>query len=206
MVFFFDNEDDPRVRRLSVDDDDDPDDDLIPIPRSNNSLHQRNPSRLGDIDESSILPVDDMTTSEFHLDSYPEGNKAKIEDFSFLRVIGHGAYGKVFLVRHNVSSKIYAMKTLRKASLLAHRKYTEHSLTEREILSAVQHPFIVKLYFAFQTPRRLYLVLEYIPGGELFTYMAKERMFTEDQARFYCCELILALEHLHNLGIIYRYH
>ncbi|KAJ9057684.1 hypothetical protein DSO57_1020275 [Entomophthora muscae] len=96
------------------------------------------------------------------------------------------------------------MKVLKKASLRVVIKGAEHTKAERTILEEVQHPFIVKLFYAFQTSQCLYLILDYVPGGELFFHMANERMFPEDVAIHYSAQLVLALEHLHGLGIIYR--
>ncbi|KAI9015150.1 kinase-like domain-containing protein [Gaertneriomyces semiglobifer] len=96
------------------------------------------------------------------------------------------------------------MKVLRKASIVLHGKDAEHTRNERNILEEVRHPFIVTLHYAFQTHAKLYLILSYASGGELFTYLATERMFSESVACFYIAELLLALEHLHELGIIYR--
>ncbi|KAK9765072.1 hypothetical protein K7432_006898 [Basidiobolus ranarum] len=126
------------------------------------------------------------------------------EDFEPLKVIGRGAYGKVLLVRQKATGRYFAMKVLKKASIVVHTKNTEYTKTERTILEEVSHPFIVKLFYAFQTNSKLYLILDYVAGGELFTHMAHERMFDEDVARFFAAELVLALEHLHELGIIYR--
>ena len=102
--------------------------------------------------------------------------KATLDDFVIMHVIGKGAYGKVFLVRRKGSSSsndLFAMKVLRKASIVLHNKDTEHTQNERSILEAVRHPFIVKLYYAFQTPEKLFLILSFASGGELFTYLAK---------------------------------
>ncbi|ORX97196.1 kinase-like protein [Basidiobolus meristosporus CBS 931.73] len=126
------------------------------------------------------------------------------EDFEPLKVIGRGAYGKVLLVKQKATGRYFAMKVLKKASIVVHTKNTEYTKTERTILEEVSHPFIVKLFYAFQTDSKLYLILDYVAGGELFTHMAYERMFDEDVARFFAAELVLALEHLHELGIIYR--
>ncbi|KAF9906365.1 serine/threonine protein kinase psk1 [Lobosporangium transversale] len=126
------------------------------------------------------------------------------DDFKFLKVIGRGAYGKVYLVRHIATNALYAMKVLKKASIIVHAKDTECTMSERKILEAIRHPFIVKLHYAFQTDHRLYLILEYASGGELFTHLATERMFSEENTAFYAAQLVLALEHLHSLGIIYR--
>ncbi|KAJ2510414.1 hypothetical protein GGI11_005284 [Coemansia sp. RSA 2049] len=130
--------------------------------------------------------------------------KVTIDDFDVLRLIGKGGYGMVYLVQHKVTRKHYAMKVLRKASILLQRRQITFTMTERSILSEVQHPFIVKLYYAFQSNSKLYLIMEYVAGGELFTHMTKERIFSEDQAVFYAAELVLALSHLHKLGIVFR--
>ncbi|KAI9337868.1 kinase-like domain-containing protein [Zopfochytrium polystomum] len=127
-----------------------------------------------------------------------------LNDFELLKIIGKGAFGKVFLARKKNNNRLYAMKVLRKATLTVHTKSIEHTKNERSILERIQHPFIAKLWYAFQSPARLFLILEYAPGGELFSHLAAERMFSEDVAAFYIGELLLALEHLHSLGIIYR--
>ncbi|KAI9314502.1 kinase-like domain-containing protein [Dichotomocladium elegans] len=126
------------------------------------------------------------------------------EDFEVLKLLGRGAYGKVTLCRHAATKKLYAMKVLKKASLFVHSKNAEYMKTERQILEEVRHPFIVQLMYAFQTDDRLFLILEYAMGGELFTHMAAEQMFSERVARFYIAELVLALGHLHSVGIVYR--
>ncbi|KAJ2706809.1 hypothetical protein FB645_001257 [Coemansia sp. IMI 203386] len=131
-------------------------------------------------------------------------HKASVEDFSVLKLIGKGGYGKVYLVQHKLTHRYYAMKVLRKASILLQRRQITFTMTERSILSEVQHPFIVKLYYAFQSNSKLYLIMEYVAGGELFTHMANERIFSEDQAVFYAAQLVLALSHLHKLGIVFR--
>ncbi|KAJ3108958.1 Ribosomal protein S6 kinase beta-2 [Phlyctochytrium planicorne] len=132
------------------------------------------------------------------------GHRVGLEDFDLLQVIGKGAYGKVYLVRKKRTGRLFAMKVLRKASITLHTKTAEHTQNERSILEQIQHPFIVKLWYAFQTPVKLFLILGYASGGELFTHLANEKMFSEDVAAFYIGELLLALEHLHSLGIIYR--
>ncbi|KAI9356238.1 kinase-like domain-containing protein [Zopfochytrium polystomum] len=132
------------------------------------------------------------------------GRAVGLEDFDLLKIIGQGAFGKVFLVRKKLNNKLFAMKVLRKATLTVHKKTAEHTRNERSILEQIQHPFIAKLWFAFQSPSKLFLILGYAPGGELFSHLARERMLSEDVASFYAAELLLALEHLHSLGIIYR--
>jgi len=125
------------------------------------------------------------------------------KDFTMIRVLGKGCVGRVLLVRKNDTGKIYAMKILEKNQILK-EKQVRYTQTERSILGNIQHPFIVKLYFAFQTPKRLCLVMQYCPGGELFFHLGRFRYFTESHARFYAAEIVLALEHLHKHSIIYR--
>lgn len=98
---------------------------------------------------------------------------------------------------------LFAMKILRKSHLVR-RRQIERTRTERKVLSVVNHPFIMRLHYAFQTPEKLYLVLDYCPGGELFFHLSRFRRFPERVARFYAAELLLALGHLHKRGIIYR--
>ncbi|XP_018567827.1 ribosomal protein S6 kinase alpha-5 isoform X3 [Anoplophora glabripennis] len=128
--------------------------------------------------------------------------------FDLLKVLGTGAYGKVFLVRKrggSDDSRLYAMKVLKKASIVQKKKTTEHTKTERQVLEAVRdNPFLVTLHYAFQTDAKLHLILDYVAGGELFTHLYQRDHFTEDEVRIYIGEIILALEHLHALGIIYR--
>lgn len=123
-----------------------------------------------------------------------------------LRVLGKGSFGKVVLVQKRVGKErgqLFAMKILRKSHLVR-RRQIERTRTERKVLSVVNHPFIMKLHYAFQTPDKLYLVLDYCPGGELFFHLSRFRRFPERVARFYAAELLLALGHLHKRGIIYR--
>lgn len=132
--------------------------------------------------------------------------KMTSDDFEPLMCLGKGTFGTVLLVRHAITGKLYAQKQFRKASITVHKKLVEQTKTERMILESVnRHPFVVKLYYAFQDHEKLYLILEYAQGGELFTHLAAERMFSEDVAAFYMAEMVLALEHLHqNVGVIYR--
>ncbi|PYH98312.1 serine/threonine protein kinase [Aspergillus ellipticus CBS 707.79] len=132
--------------------------------------------------------------------------KMTTDDFEPLLCLGKGSFGTVLLVRHVLTGKLYAQKQFRKASLTVHKKLVEQTKTERTILESVnRHPFVVKLFYAFQDHEKLYLILEYAEGGELFTHLALERMFDEDAAAFYMAQMVLALEHLHqNVGVIYR--
>jgi serum/glucocorticoid-regulated kinase 2 len=101
------------------------------------------------------------------------------------------------------TGQLFAMKILRKTHLVK-RRQIERTRTERKVLSIVNHPFIMKLHYAFQTDDKLYLVLDYCPGGELFFHLSRFRRFPERVARFFAAELLLAIGHLHKRGIIYR--
>uniref|UniRef100_A0A8C2FZV5 Ribosomal protein S6 kinase n=2 Tax=Cyprinus carpio TaxID=7962 RepID=A0A8C2FZV5_CYPCA len=146
--------------------------------------------------------------------------KADPSQFELLKVLGQGSFGKVFLVRKVTppdSNQLYAMKVLRKATLKVRDRV--RTKMERDILADVNHPFVVKLHYAFQTEGKLYLILDFLRGGDLFTRLAisyslstlyshhlfgVQVMFTEEDVKFYLAELALGLDHLHGLGIIYR--
>ncbi|XP_030850529.1 ribosomal protein S6 kinase alpha-2 isoform X2 [Strongylocentrotus purpuratus] len=131
--------------------------------------------------------------------------KADPSCFELLKVLGQGSFGKVFLVRKTSGQDAgtkYAMKVLKKATLKVRDRV--RTKMERNILVDVNHPFIVQLHYAFQTEGKLYLILDFLKGGDLFTRLSKEVMFTEEDVKFYLAELALALDHLHSLGIIYR--
>uniref|UniRef100_A0A669BVC6 Ribosomal protein S6 kinase n=1 Tax=Oreochromis niloticus TaxID=8128 RepID=A0A669BVC6_ORENI len=131
-----------------------------------------------------------------------------MENFELLKVLGTGAYGKVFLVRKNSGhdvGQLYAMKVLKKAAIVQKAKTTEHTRTERQVLEHIrQSPFLVTLHYAFQTQSKLHLILDYVSGGEMFTHLYQRDHFPEEAVRIYIGEIILALEHLHKLGIVYR--
>eukprot|EP00594_Rhizosolenia_setigera_P014577 CAMPEP_0178974816 /NCGR_PEP_ID=MMETSP0789-20121207/22724_1 /TAXON_ID=3005 /ORGANISM="Rhizosolenia setigera, Strain CCMP 1694" /LENGTH=664 /DNA_ID=CAMNT_0020663307 /DNA_START=68 /DNA_END=2059 /DNA_ORIENTATION=+ len=126
--------------------------------------------------------------------------------FSQKRVLGKGSFGKVVLVQKESGpeqGKLFAMKILRKSHLLR-RNQIERTMTERKVLSIVNHPFIMRLHFAFQTKDKLFFVLEYCAGGELFFHLSRFKRFPVPVARFYAAEILLAIGHLHRRGIIFR--
>lgn len=137
----------------------------------------------------------------------PSYEKPNVQMFlPLLRVLGKGSFGKVVLCQKRTGEEkgtLFAMKILRKTHLVM-RRQIERTRTERKVLSVVDHPFIMKLHYAFQTEDKLYLVLDYCPGGELFFHLSRFRRFPERVARFYAAELLLAIGHLHKRGIIYR--
>lgn len=117
-----------------------------------------------DIDDH-IVKIKDFVSAQVSQETSKTGHqKAYLEDFEILSVIGKGAYGQVFLVKKHLEKKLYAMKVLKKAAIVVHGKETEHTKNERSILEEISHPFIVKLYYAFQCPTKLYLILKYASG------------------------------------------
>ncbi|KDQ20690.1 hypothetical protein BOTBODRAFT_26708 [Botryobasidium botryosum FD-172 SS1] len=125
-------------------------------------------------------------------------------DFEFMKLIGRGTFGRVFQVRKKDTRRIYAMKVLSKKEIVE-KKEVAHTIGERKILQrSLECPFLVGLKFSFQTDTELYLVTDFKSGGELFWHLQKETKFSEERARFYIAELVLALEHLHKYDIVYR--
>lgn len=127
----------------------------------------------------------------------------KIEDFELLKVVGKGSFGKVMQVSKKDTHRIYALKTIRKAHIIS-RSEVAHTLAERSVLSQINNPFIVPLKFTFQSPEKLYFVLAFVNGGELFHHLQKEQRFDINRSRFYTAELLCALECLHGFNVIYR--
>lgn len=154
-------------------------------------------------------------TAEAHLESkrnsgtppmaprHARGGKIGVKDFTLLKVVGKGSFGKVMMVRKKDNGRIYAMKVLRKAEIIK-RKQVAHTRTERNVLGKIAHPFIVGLNFAFQTKTKLFFVLDYCAGGELFFHLGNEGRFSERRAGFYAAQITLALEYVHKHNVIYR--
>lgn len=152
--------------------------------------------------------------------------------FTVLNKIGQGGYGDVYTVcktsndttfssspdsiraaghslglgNHGLSCShnVYALKVVAKRRLSRRPKFVEYAQTERQIMASMDHPFLVKLKYAFQSPTDLFYVMEYVPGGEVLTQLSSMGSFSEEMARFYVAEVILALEHLHDHSIVYR--
>lgn len=150
-------------------------------------------------------PMDDinMTINSEISGNFKDFNKLKVDDFTILKVIGKGSYGKVVLVKKRDSEEILAMKILKKKEMIV-RNQVLHIKTERRIMEMIDHPFIIKLEYAFQNRQKLYLLTKFCPGGELFFHIQKIQRFNEESTKFYAAQIILALELLHSKDIIYR--
>jgi serine/threonine protein kinase len=118
-------------------------------------------------------------------------------------MIGKGAFGKVYLVQHRGTKKVYAMKCIRK-DVVIDQDFFESLKLEKDILYGVEHPFIVSMDFVFQNDFRIYFLMNFIKGGELFRHLSRVKRFSEEQARFLIAQVALALGHLHKKNILYR--
>jgi len=129
--------------------------------------------------------------------------KLGLDDFRTVKVIGKGAFGEVRVVQKTDTGKIYAMKTLKKEEMLK-KDQLAHVRAERDVLAESNSPWVVQLFYSFQDPTYLYLIMEFLPGGDLMTMLIKYDTFSEDVSRFYIAECVLAIEAVHKLGFIHR--
>jgi serum/glucocorticoid-regulated kinase 3 len=193
------------------------DDNLVNIPEVHEFLQlKRNSSEdssgaihepSGSDDEAVPMEVSEPSTP-LHDEKIPLGpsevQHAKPSDFEFLKMIGKGSFGKVLLAKHKKEETTYAVKVLAKKMILK-RNEKAHIMCERNVLlKNLNHPFLVGLRYSFQSKDKLYFVLDYVNGGELFFHLQKERFFTEPRAKFYAAEITTALGYLHSEKIVYR--
>mmetsp|Transcript_22538 Transcript_22538/g.29493 ORF Transcript_22538/g.29493 Transcript_22538/m.29493 type:complete len:559 (+) Transcript_22538:73-1749(+) len=154
-----------------------------------------------ELDRSAAADMEGSTPTR--IEEMCEEQRVNMSDFELIRVIGKGSFGKVTLVKKKGTDEHYAMKVLTK-SHVKQRRQVEHTRTERRVMGQIRHPFVVALHYAFQTRDKLYFVLDYCPGGELFFHLTRMKRLPEHMARFYSAEIALALEHLHSNNVIYR--
>ncbi|XP_008462011.1 phototropin-2-like [Cucumis melo] len=133
------------------------------------------------------------------------GENVGLHHFKPIKPLGFGDIGSVHLVELKGTGELFAMKAIEK-SVILNRNKVHRACMEREIISLLDHPFMPTLYSSFQTSTHIFLIMDFCPGGELFTFLDKQpmKMFKEEAARFYAAEVVIALEYLHCLGIIYR--
>ncbi|KAK9332771.1 kinase-like domain-containing protein [Lipomyces doorenjongii] len=129
--------------------------------------------------------------------------KYSITDFEIKRTLGTGSFGRVHLVRSKYNRLYYAIKVLKKAQVV-HMKQVEHTNDERRMLKLVDHPFLIRIWGTFQDSHSLFMVMDYIEGGELFSLLRRSQRFPNPVAKFYAAQVTLALEYLHSHNIIYR--
>ncbi|XP_019638874.1 PREDICTED: rho-associated protein kinase 1-like isoform X3 [Branchiostoma belcheri] len=146
--------------------------------------------------------VDNFLTRYEKWVEFIEENRLKAEDFDMIKVIGRGAFGEVQLVRHKKTQKVYAMKLLSKFEMIK-RSESAFFWEERDIMAHANSEWIVQLHYAFQDPKYLYMVMEYMPGGDLVNLMSNYDV-PEKWAKFYCAEVVLALHAIHSMGFVHR--
>jgi protein-serine/threonine kinase len=146
---------------------------------------------------------DDQKISFHRSKTIANGENLTPANFVVLKELGKGSFGEVFLVVKSDTSQLFAMKVLQKEKILR-QNLIKYAVTERNVLSYIRHPFIVSLKYALQTNEKLFLFLDYCPGGDLASHLHKEKKFTEYRASIYISEIVLALEELHKRDIIYR--
>ncbi|RIB15849.1 kinase-like domain-containing protein [Gigaspora rosea] len=165
--------------------------------------------RGGNSRSSSISNKDTANSSNTTIangDKVVKTSKTKvpsIQDFEIIKPISRGAFGKVYLARKKTTGDLYAIKILKKVDMVR-KNMVNHVLAERRVLSLSRTPFVVKLFYAFQSQDYLYLVMEYLIGGDLSSLLQCFERFEEDMARMYTAEVVLALEYLHSNGITHR--
>ncbi|XP_058209846.1 serine/threonine-protein kinase AtPK2/AtPK19-like [Rhododendron vialii] len=163
------------------------------------------------ISHETVKEIKELSVGDFVLqgslkgsdDNYSRTQGVGLEDFEVMKVVGQGAFGKVFQVRKKGTSEVYAMKVMRKDKIME-KNHAEYMKAERDILTKIEHPFVVQLRYSFQTKYRLYLVLDFVNGGHLFFQLYHHGLFREDLARIYTAEIALAVSHLHANGIMHR--
>ena len=130
-------------------------------------------------------------------------NVTGLDDFELGRILGTGSFGRVLHCTHKATGMHVAIKILSKAQILK-TKQVNHIIAEKDILKSVQNPFVVNLLAYFMDELSLYLVMEFIVGGEFFTYLRLCGRFPEETARFYWAQIVLAFEYLHSMNVVYR--
>jgi serine/threonine protein kinase len=127
----------------------------------------------------------------------------RLQDFRLLRTLGTGSFGRVHLTQSRHNNRFYAMKVLKKSQVVR-LKQINHTKNERDVLIRISHPFIVNLWGTFQDDANLYMIMDFVAGGELFSLLRKSKRFSNEMARFYAAEVLMAIVYLHNQDILYR--
>ncbi|CAN6357134.1 unnamed protein product [Urochloa humidicola] len=162
---------------------------------------------LHPIDEEGPAPATAVTSRALTGNAAGAGGRLKdrtsIEDFEIIKPISRGAFGRVFLARKRVTGDLFAIKVLKKADMIR-KNAVESILAERDILISARNPFVVRFFYSFTCRENLYLVMEYLNGGDLYSLLRNLGCLVEDMARTYIAELVLALEYLHSMNVIHR--
>ncbi|KAF1942800.1 camp-dependent protein kinase A [Clathrospora elynae] len=167
------------------------------VPSIQNLIHASN----------AAPPRNGAGTVQFHTQPLNQARVTKgkytLTDFAMQRTLGTGSFGRVHLVQSKHNQRFYAVKVLKKAQVVK-MKQVEHTNDERRMLQQVKHPFLITLWGTFQDSKNLYMVMDFVEGGELFSLLRKSQRFPNPVAKFYAAEVTLALDYLHSHNIIYR--
>lgn len=157
------------------------------------------------VDSSSTImdEEDDVVRSLRASPVHPVKDRTSIDDFEIIKPISRGAFGRVFLAKKRTTGDLFAIKVLRKADMIR-KNAVESILAERDILITVRNPFVVRFFYSFTSRENLYLVMEYLNGGDLYSLLRNLGCLDEDVARVYLAEVVLALEYLHSMQIVHR--
>ncbi|KAL7229553.1 hypothetical protein ACSBR2_008125 [Camellia fascicularis] len=161
------------------------------------------------VESSNIIADEDSSVEDDIVRSLrtspinPSKDRTSIEDFEIIKPISRGAFGRVFLARKRATGDLFAIKVLKKADTIR-KNAVESILAERNILISLRNPFVVRFFYSFTCRENLYLVMEYLNGGDLYSLLRNLGCLDEDMARIYIAELVLALEYLHSLNVIHR--
>lgn len=157
------------------------------------------------VDSASTImdEEDDVVRSLRASPVHPVKDRTSIDDFEIMKPISRGAFGRVFLAKKRTTGDLFAIKVLRKADMIR-KNAVESILAERDILITVRNPFVVRFFYSFTSRENLYLVMEYLNGGDLYSLLRNLGCLDEDVARVYLAEVVLALEYLHSMHIVHR--
>ncbi|KAL1232109.1 cAMP-dependent protein kinase catalytic subunit [Trichinella pseudospiralis] len=178
----------------------------LPVPDADPSTATVDCSKLEDAKFSSTTTVQSVEEDDQQQLQQQQQQQLQIDvDSKFERIctVGTGSYGRVYLARQRDSGKFYALKVMSFRKIVR-SKQQNHVLSERKVLEKLNTPFAVKLHWAYHDAKCLYMLLDYVPGGELLSHIRFRKQFSNDVARFYAAEIVVALEYLHERGIVYR--
>lgn len=155
------------------------------------------------VDEDGLPESNNVHSSQTSPLSTKMKDRTSIEDFEIIKPISRGAFGRVFLAKKRITGDLFAIKVLKKADMIR-KNAVESILAERNILISARNPFVVRFYYSFTCRENLYLVMEYLNGGDLYSLLRNIGCLGEQMAQLYIAELVLALEYLHSLNVIHR--
>lgn len=159
-------------------------------------------SKKGDLENVKAFLVQAKDDFDKKWDEPPQ-NTASLDTFDRIKTLGTGSFGRVMLVQHKSTKQFHAMKILDKQKIVK-LKQVEHTLNEKKILQSTSFPFIVQLDHSFKDNSNLYMVLEFVTGGEMFSHLRQAGKFSESHSRFYAAQIALVLEYLHHMDVMYR--